>query len=143
MSQIPDPTARLTAEAQAIYAKIVGSRGHDYPGLFRSLMNDPALAERFAAFGQLLRFDGVLRADVRELAILTVARDLRVAYEWETHQENARRAGLSAALIAEVLAGLAATTLDRLDMRAAAGPRRSHKRGRSKQFPRLKESRRR
>jgi hypothetical protein len=48
---------------------------------------------------------GVLRADVRELAILTAARGLRVAYEWETHQENARRAGLSATLIADVLAG--------------------------------------
>jgi 4-carboxymuconolactone decarboxylase len=105
MSKLPDPTGRLTPEAQQIYAKIVGSRGHDYPGLFRSLMNYPELAERFADFGKLLRFDGVLRADVRELAILTVARDLRVAYEWETHQETAARAGLSAPLIAEVLAG--------------------------------------
>jgi 4-carboxymuconolactone decarboxylase len=113
MSHLPDPTGRLTPEAQAIYAAIVGSRGHDYPGLFRSLMNYPALAERFAEFGKLLRFDGVLRADVRELAILTVARDLRVAYEWETHQEYARRAGLSAELIADVLAcrGLAAEPL--------------------------------
>jgi 4-carboxymuconolactone decarboxylase len=68
-------------------------------------MNYPALAERFAELGKLLRFDGVLRADVRELAILTVARDLRVAYEWETHQENAARAGLSAILIANVLTG--------------------------------------
>jgi 4-carboxymuconolactone decarboxylase len=105
MSQVPDPIGRLTPEAQQTYATIVGSRGHDYPGLFRSLMNYPALAERFAELGKLLRFDGVLRADVRELAILTVARDLRVAYVWETHQENARGAGLSAALIADVLAG--------------------------------------
>jgi 4-carboxymuconolactone decarboxylase len=105
MSHIPDPIGQLTPEAQQIYAKIVGTRGHDYPGLFRSLMNYPALAERFAEFGKLLRFDGVLRADVRELAILTVARDWRVAYEWETHQENARRAGLSPTLIADVLAG--------------------------------------
>jgi 4-carboxymuconolactone decarboxylase len=105
MSVIPDPTGRLAPEAQKIYSVIVGSRGHDYPGLFRSLMNYPALAERFAEFGKLLRFDGVLRADIRELAILTVARDVRVAYEWETHQENAARAGIGAALIAEVLAG--------------------------------------
>jgi 4-carboxymuconolactone decarboxylase len=105
VSHIPDPIGHLNSEAQKIYANIVGSRGHDYPGLFRSLMNYPALAERFAEFGKLLRFDGVLRADVRELAILTVARELRVAYEWETHQENARKAGLSAPLIADILAG--------------------------------------
>ena len=105
MSLIPDPTGQLTPEAKRIYAGIVGTRGHDYPGLFRSLMNYPELAERFAEFGKLLRFDGLLRPDVRELAILTVARELRVAYEWATHQENALRAGLSTTLIADVLAG--------------------------------------
>jgi 4-carboxymuconolactone decarboxylase len=105
VSKIPDPTGRLTPEAREVYARIVGTRGHDYPGLFRSLMNYPALAERFSELGKLLRFDGVLRADVRELAILTVARDLRVAYEWETHQENVGRAGLGADLVADVLAG--------------------------------------
>jgi len=105
MSHIPDPTGQLTPEAHKIYSVIVGTRGHDYPGLFRSLMNYPELAERFAEFGKLLRFNGVLRGNVRELAILTVARDLRIAYEWKTHQENATRAGLSAAVIADVLAG--------------------------------------
>jgi 4-carboxymuconolactone decarboxylase len=105
MSHLPDPTGKLDPEAKKIYANIVGTRGHDYPGLFRSLMNYPALAERFSEFGKLLRFDGVLRADVRELAILTVARDMRVAYEWETHQETACKAGLDERLIADVLAG--------------------------------------
>jgi 4-carboxymuconolactone decarboxylase len=105
MSHIPDPTGQLSPDAQQIYTSIVGSRGHDYPGLFRTLINYPELAERFADFGKILRFDGVLRADIRELAILTVARELRVAYEWETHQEFAQKAGLSATLIADVLAG--------------------------------------
>src|SRR5215813_11887532 len=105
MSHLPDPTGHLTPEARRVYEQIVGPRGHDYPGLFRALMLYPELARRFADLGTLLRFDGVLRADVRELAILTVARELRIAYEWETHQENAGRAGLSATLIADVLAG--------------------------------------
>lgn len=105
MSHLPDPTGQLAPEAQKVYAGIVHTRGHDYPGLYRSLMNYPALAQRFAELGKLLRFEGVLRADLRELAILTVARDLRVAYEWATHQGNARRAGLSDRLIADVLAG--------------------------------------
>jgi len=105
MSQLPDPTGDLTPEARAIYDQIVGSRGHNYPGLFRSLMLYPELAQRFAALGTLLRFDGVLRADLRELAILTVARELRVAYIWETHQENAAKAGLSPAAVADLLNG--------------------------------------
>jgi 4-carboxymuconolactone decarboxylase len=105
MSQLPDPIGRLTPEAQRIYDRIVGSRGHDWPGLFRTLMLYPELAERFADFGTLLRFDGVLRADLRELAILTVARDLRIAYIWETHQENAAKAGLTANAVADLLGG--------------------------------------
>lgn len=106
MSTLPDPTGQLSSDARQIYKRIVGTRGHDYPGLFRSLMNYPELAQRFAEFGTLLRFDGVLRADVRELAILTVSRELRAAYIWETHQENAARAGLGPECVADVLAGM-------------------------------------
>jgi len=105
MSHLPDPTGSLTPEARSIYEQIVGSRGHDWPGLFRSLMLYPELAQRFASLGTLLRFDGVLRADLRELAILAVARELRIAYIWETHQENAARAGLTAGAISDLLNG--------------------------------------
>jgi 4-carboxymuconolactone decarboxylase len=105
MSHLPDPTGQLTPEARRIYEQIVGARGHDYPGLFRTLILYPELAQRFADFGTLLRFDGVLRADVRELAILTVARELRVAYIWETHQENAAKAGLTSDAVADLLSG--------------------------------------
>src|SRR5207344_1485866 len=55
MSTLPDPTGQLSPEARQIYEQIVGTRHHDYPGLFRSLMNYPELAQRFAEFGNLLR----------------------------------------------------------------------------------------
>jgi alkylhydroperoxidase family enzyme len=114
MSTLPDPTGQLSPEARQIYEQIVGVRSHDYPGLFRSLMNYPELAQRFAEFGNLLRFDGILRADARELAILTVARELRIAYIWETHQENAAKAGLSSEVVADVLAGRDLAARDKL-----------------------------
>jgi 4-carboxymuconolactone decarboxylase len=105
MSELPDPVAGLTPEARRIYERIVGTRGHDWPGLFRTLMTYPELADRFAHLGELLRFAGVLRPDVRELAILCVARELRVGYIWATHQEFAARAGLAPAAVAAVRAG--------------------------------------
>jgi 4-carboxymuconolactone decarboxylase len=105
MSQLPDPTNNLSSEARRIYEQIIGSRGHDYPGLFRSLMLYPELAQRFAELGTTLRFDGVLRADIRELAILTIARELRIAYIWETHQENAAKVGLASSAVADLLRG--------------------------------------
>ncbi len=104
----------LTPEAQRIHERIVGSRGHDYPGLFRALMLYPELAGRFAELGSLLRFEGVLRADVRELAILTLARELRVAYIWETQQEHAAKARLTPAVIGDILAGGELSAHDRL-----------------------------
>jgi 4-carboxymuconolactone decarboxylase len=105
MSRLPDPINNLSSEACRIYEQIVGSRGHDYPGLFRSLMLYPELAQRFAELGTILRFEGMLRADIRELAILTVARELRIAYIWETHQENAAKADLPSTAIADLLCG--------------------------------------
>ena len=105
MSQLPNPTNNLSSEARRIYEQIVGSRGHDYPGFFRSLMLYPELARRFAELGTILCFDGVLRADICELAILTVARELRIAYIWETHQENAAKAGLASSAISDLLRG--------------------------------------
>src|SRR5262249_48701837 len=114
LSHLPGPTGRLTPEARRIYEQIVGPRGHDYPGLFRALMLYPELARRFADLGTLLRFDGVLRADVRELAILTVARELRIAYEWETHQESAAKAGLAPASVADLLSGTELSAYDPL-----------------------------
>jgi 4-carboxymuconolactone decarboxylase len=105
MSHLPDPVADLTPEGKRIYERIVGSRGHDWPGLFRTLMIDPELAERFAHLGELLRFGDALRPDVRELAILCVARELWVAYIWETHLEFAARAGLPPQAVEAVMAG--------------------------------------
>jgi 4-carboxymuconolactone decarboxylase len=105
MSHLPDPVPDLKPEARRIYERIVGTRGHDWPGLFRTLMIDPELADRFAHFGEVLRFGDALRPDVRELAILCVARDLRVAYIWETHLEFSARAGLPPAAVEAVRTG--------------------------------------
>jgi 4-carboxymuconolactone decarboxylase len=103
MSQLPDPT-QSNPEAKAIYDKIDKTRGgHHYPGLFEALCNYPELAEAFATFGQFLRFQGKLPSDVREVAILTIAAILKNSYEWETHQPNAKAAGLKPDLIQRIL----------------------------------------
>lgn len=102
MAKLPDPT-KTNPEAKAIYDKIDASRGgHHYPGLFEALCNYPELAEAFATFGEFLRFEGKIPPDVREVAILTLASHLKIAYEWETHQPNAKAAGLSPELIEKI-----------------------------------------
>lgn len=103
MSILPDPTL-TNQKAKEIYQKIDHLRGgHHYPGLYVALSNYPELAEVVSNFGQFLRFKGKLPADVREVAILTTASSLRIAYIWITHQPNALEAGLTPELIQRIL----------------------------------------
>ena len=102
MARIPEPGREdLTPEGQAAYDRIVASRGAA-AGPFGVLLNYPALAERVANLGELLRFGGVLPDADRELAILTAGREVEAAYEWAAHEPMARRAGTRPEAIAVV-----------------------------------------
>lgn len=110
MARLPDPLDTLSAEAKRVYDKISARRGA-IRGPFAPLMHHPALAERVADLGEFLRFDSTLPGDVRELAILIVARTVGQPYEWFAHEPIARREGLPEDVIARVrsrqdLAGL-------------------------------------
>jgi 4-carboxymuconolactone decarboxylase len=101
MAQLPDPLDRLDAEGRRVYERIAARRG-PIRGPYAPLMHHPALAEPVAALGEFLRFDGVLPADVRELAILVTARAVRQPFEWVMHAPLARRAGLPEDVIEHV-----------------------------------------
>ncbi len=87
-----DPAA-LDAEARAVYDRIVGSRGF-LPTPHAILMQHPPLADPIGQLGARLRFQGLLPDDLREVAILTVARSAGAPYEWVTHEPIARQAGV-------------------------------------------------
>lgn len=80
------------------YDDIEASRG-GVRGPFPALLNSPALAGRLAHLGAYVRFEGELAGDVRELAILTTAREFDCAFEWAAHVPIARDAGVPRAAI--------------------------------------------
>lgn len=82
----PEQTARLDA--------MRAERGR-LDGLYETLFLYPELADQVRAFGELMRFRGVLPGDIREAVILLVANETRSAYEWSKHEPPARDAGLS------------------------------------------------
>jgi 4-carboxymuconolactone decarboxylase len=82
----------LDAPGQATWDRIVGTRG-TVRGPYQVLMQVPELADRVAHLGTYLRFEGLLDGAERELAILTVARELGSRYEWVGHEAIARREG--------------------------------------------------
>ena len=83
----------LPPEAQAAWDRIVGTRG-GVRGPFQVLINVPQLAERVADLGTYLRFEGQLAGADRELAVLTVAREMGSRFEWVGHERIAREEGV-------------------------------------------------
>ena len=103
MARLPQITTRdeVSPEDQQHYDYIAGSRGH-VVGPFTVLLNNPDLAQRIAHVGTYIRFENTLASSLRELAILTVAREWNCQFEWTAHQPIGEGEGLSAGTIAAV-----------------------------------------
>ena len=96
-----DMTARQREVAERM---IAGGRGHA-SGLMGLWLHQPDFADRAQEVGEYLRFKSTLPGNIRELIILTVARDWRCYHEWFVHEPIARRNGLSGEVIEAIRAG--------------------------------------
>ena len=105
MTRVPEPTRdELDPDARAVYDQIATTRGATR-GPYGVLLHHPPLCERVAALGEQLRFRSGLPGPDRELAILTVGREVEAAYEWYAHEIIARREGTRPEAIAVVRDG--------------------------------------
>ena len=102
MTRVPEPTRdELDPGARAVYDQTAGTRGF-VGGPFGVLLHHPPLCERVAALGEQLRFRSGLPGADRELAILTVGREIEAAYEWYAHEIIAGREGTRPEAVAVV-----------------------------------------
>jgi 4-carboxymuconolactone decarboxylase len=105
MTRVPEPTReQLDPDTRAVYDQIAATRGATR-GPYGVLLHHPPLCERVAALGEQLRFRSGLPGADRELAILTVGREIEAAYEWVAHEVIARREGTRSEAIAVVRDG--------------------------------------
>jgi 4-carboxymuconolactone decarboxylase len=95
------PSTLTTDQRAAVDAIVSGPRGA-LVGPFVPLLRSPELMTRLQLVGEYLRFDSALPADLRELAILVVARNWNQDFEWGHHLPLARDAGLDPTVIAAV-----------------------------------------
>src|SRR5688500_11965892 len=95
MTRIPQLTNRdqVAAEAWPIFDAITASRGN-VRGPFSVLMHSPEVAGRTAHLGTFVRFESSLPPAIRELTVMTAARESECAYEWAAHAAAARDAGV-------------------------------------------------
>lgn len=89
-----DSREQLPDDQRHNYDRIVESRGRVI-GPFGVLLNSPEIAGRTGSLGTCIRFESALPGDVRELAVLTTARECDCAFEWVTHEPIAREEGVS------------------------------------------------
>lgn len=105
-ARIPLPAPEEMNEAQkTVYEKIVSGPRGTLVGPLRAALHNPALADRWQALGQVLRYETSLPKDLNELAILVAARHWNSELEWTIHAGAACKAGLDEALIEAIRVG--------------------------------------
>lgn len=108
MSRLPElDVAHLDDAQRALFDAITGGRraARSAPGAyltgtgglrgpFNALLHAPHVGDPAQRLGERLRFDGVLPARQREIAILCVAAHWRADYEWWAHARIAAECGV-------------------------------------------------
>jgi 4-carboxymuconolactone decarboxylase len=98
----------LDAEGQEIYDRIRRDRNAPKVGLqFRALLHSPKAAGYLTSMGAQLRFQSAMPENLKELAIIVVAREWNSAIEWTAHAAFAAKAGVSTASIEAIRTGKA------------------------------------
>jgi 4-carboxymuconolactone decarboxylase len=97
---------KMDAEGKEIYDRIRRDRNVPEVGLqFRALLNNPRAAGHLTSMGAELRFHSAIPENLKELAIILVAREFNSAIEWTGHAVLAAKAGVSAKSIEAVRTG--------------------------------------
>lgn len=113
MARVPYVTREeLDAKGQEIFDTIRRDRNSQTVGLqFRALLNSPEAAGHLTSMGAQLRFKSAIPDNLKEFAIIVVAREWNSDIEWTAHAALAAKAGVSAASIEAVRTGRAPAAL--------------------------------
>ena len=96
----------LSEDKLHIYDHISETRGNVL-NIFRTLLNSPDAAEVVTAVGEYIRFKSLLDPIIREITILSVAREPNAVYELAQHEPIARSEGVSLSTIDAIRSGRA------------------------------------
>ena len=96
----------MDAEGQEIYDRIRNDRNSQVVGLqFRAMLNNPKAASFLTSMGAELRFRSNLPEDLKEFAIIVLAREWNSDIEWTAHAALAAKAGVAAEKIEAIRTG--------------------------------------
>ena len=96
----------LDAAGREIYDRIRRDRNAKEVGFqFRAMLHSPEAAGFLTSMGAELRFKSAIPGDLKELAIIVVAREWGSDIEWTAHAALAAKAGVSAEVIEAIRTG--------------------------------------
>lgn len=113
----PIPTDTMTDEQRRVFDGITGGpRAKGDPseflneegvlrGPFNAMLYSPIMGDLLQQLGGKLRYETIIPAPLRELAIITVGRHFKAEYEWWAHVKVGRKEGLSDETIEDVMNG--------------------------------------
>ncbi|HEX5287993.1 MAG TPA: carboxymuconolactone decarboxylase family protein [Streptosporangiaceae bacterium] len=116
MARLPDVTAD-----DDIAGRIRARRGGELRPLDRMLLHSPPVADGWNQLMGAIRGQTTVPAGLRELVILRIAVLNDAPYEWDSHQEPARRAGLTGQQLAAIRAAEPGAPLTDLQQLVIAG----------------------
>jgi 4-carboxymuconolactone decarboxylase len=99
---MPFERSDLEPRQQQVFDDIANGPRGTVPWIFHLYLSSPELASRVQQLGAFCRYGTSLPPHLSELAILVVAHHWKADYEWAIHAGEARKAGLSDAVIAAI-----------------------------------------
>ena len=97
--------ADATPEVRAVYDDIMATRGTDWINNFwKALAHDPATLRRTWESIKQIMAPGALDALTKEMIYLAISASNQCAYCIASHTASARKAGMSDAMLAELMA---------------------------------------
>ena len=99
------PPEQMSAAQRAAAEEITAGRRGGVVGPFIAALRSPECMRRLQHFGAYLRYDSAIPPHLREIVILLTAYRWRQGYEWVTHEQAARDAGVAPGTLDAIKAG--------------------------------------
>lgn len=94
----------ITGYQKELYDRIAAARGA-VRGPFNAWLYSPELCDKVEALGKFVRFDSDIPMNLKEIAVLVVARNFRSNYVWQAHEKFALKHGVPQPVIDAIREG--------------------------------------
>ena len=105
------PPDQMTPAQRKAADEITAGRRGGVVGPFIAALRSPECMRRLQHFGAYLRYDSEIPPHLREIVILLTAYRWRQDYEWVTHEQAARDAGVAPATLDAIKGGVVPASL--------------------------------